>query len=94
MDVLRQGCIALIGHTISWLTLEKSKTSLDVNIGGVQLRSPRVGIERVIGLIVTRLVKGTQIVPDLGYVGVQTNGARVCVECVPVLVDLIVENTN
>ena len=38
--------------------------------------------------------QGTKIVPDLGDVRVQPDGARVGVERVPILIDLIVEHTN
>lgn len=38
--------------------------------------------------------QSSEVVPDLRDVGVQANGARVSIECIPILVNLVVENTN
>ena len=94
VNVLWKRSIALVWQTGGRLTLQQSQTSLDVNIGGVELCGSGVGIERVVGLVVTRLVQSTKIVPNLGDVWVQTNGAGVSVKSIAVLVDLVVQDTN
>jgi len=94
MNVLWKRSVALVWQTGGRLTLQQSQTSLDVNIGGVKLGGSGVGIERVVGLVVTRLIQSTKIVPNLGDVWVQTNGARVSVKSIAVLVDLVVQDAD
>jgi hypothetical protein len=76
------------------LALEKLQTSLDVNVGWVEIRSPAVSIESVGNLVVARLIQRTQIIPDLGDVWIQANGTRVSIKRIAVLIDLVVEDTN
>lgn len=35
-----------------------------------------------------------KVVPNLGDEGIQADRARVCIKCVPVLVDLVIEHTD
>lgn len=74
--------------------LEELQTSLDVNVRGVEVGSALVRVKRVGCLVVARLVQGSKIVPNLRDVGVEPDGARICVQCVTVLVDLVVQHTN
>lgn len=41
-----------------------------------------------------RSYQSAQVVPDLGNVWIEANGARVRVECIAVLVDLVIENSD
>ena len=45
-------------------------------------------------MVVAGLVEGAEIEPDLGYVGINADGAGVGIECVAVLVYLEVEDTD
>lgn len=45
-------------------------------------------------LFTTTTYQCTKIVPNLGDVGIQTNGTRVCIKSVTVLIDLVVQNTD
>jgi len=94
MHILGKRCASLVRKTVGRLSLEQSKTRLDVDVGGIKVSGPRVCVERITSLVVARLVKRTKIVPDLRNVGVETNGTRVRVKRVTVLVDLVVEDTN
>jgi len=70
------------------------QAGFDVRVLRVELRSPLVGIKCVADLVVAGLVQSTQVVPNLRDKGIQANSPRVCVEGIPILVDLIVEHTN
>lgn len=65
-----------------------------MDVGWVQVSSSSVCVERVASLVVARLVQGAKVVPDLGNVGIQTNGTRVSVKRVSVLIDLVVEHAD
>jgi len=60
----------------------------------VELCSSGVRVERIIGLVVTRLVECAKIIPNFRYVRVQADCARVSVESIAVLIDLVIQNTN
>jgi hypothetical protein len=76
------------------LALEQLQTSLDVDVAGIKISGATVRVERVGNLVVARFVQSAQIVPDLRDVWVQADSTRIGVERIPVLVDLVVENTN
>lgn len=76
------------------LALEQLQTSLDVDIAGIKISGATVRVKRVGNLVVARFVQSAQIVPDLRDVWVQADSTRIGVERIPVLVDLVVENTN
>jgi len=61
-----------------------------MHIRRVKFCSPAVSVKGVIRLVVARFVKSTQVIPDLGDVGVQADGARISVQSIAVLVDLVV----
>jgi hypothetical protein len=65
-----------------------------VLVGGIQLGGALVGIESVVGLVVARLVQRAKVIPHLGDVGIEADGPGVSVQSIPVLVDLVVENTD
>lgn len=90
VDILRQGSARLIGKTIGGLTLKQCQTCLDVDIGGIEISSPGVCVECIACLVVARLVKRAKVVPNLRDIGVKSDGARVCVKRIAVLVDLVV----
>jgi hypothetical protein len=92
--VLRKWCASLVGQTVGRLTLEERKPGFDVHVGRIELSSSRVGIQGVVGLVVARLVQGTEIVPDLRDVGVEADGPRVSIQSITILVDLIVQHTD
>jgi hypothetical protein len=95
MDVLglRSGSVVLLSRARQ-LALEQLQASLDVDIGRVKICGASVGVKRIGDLIVARFVQCAQIVPNLGDVGVQTDGTGVGIEGVTVLVDLVVEDTD
>lgn len=84
----------MVGKAIGGLTLKQCQTCLDVDVGGIEISSPGVCIECIACLVVARLVKRAKVVPDLRDVGVESDGARVCIKRIAVLVDLVVKNTN
>lgn len=84
----------MVGKTIGRLTLKQCQARLDVDVGGIKVSGPSVCVERIACLVVAGLVQRTKVVPDLGDVRVEANGARVRVKRVAVLVDLVVKNTN
>jgi len=75
------------------LHTEQLETLLDVVVVGIEVSSLGVGVERVTQLI-ARLVQCAQIVPHLAQVWVETDRPAVRVQCVTVLVDLVVEDTD
>jgi hypothetical protein len=76
------------------LALEQLQTSFDMDVGRIKVRRSAIRIQGVGGLIVARLVEGAQIIPHFRNVGVESDGARVSVERIAVLIDLVVENTD
>lgn len=94
MNVLWQGGGILCWQTVRRLSFQQSKACLDMYVGRVQIGRPRVGIESIAGLVVTRLVQGTEIIPDLGDVGIQADGARIGVQSISILIDLVVKHAN
>ena len=84
----------MVWQTGGGLPLQQCQTSLDMNIGRIKLCGSSVGVERVVGLVVTGLIQSTKVVPHLRDVWVQPNGARVGVQSIAVLVDLVVQDTN
>jgi len=94
MHILWKRCAGLVRKTVGGLSLKQRQTRLDVNVGRIKISSPSVRIECITCLVVARLVQRTQVIPDLGDVRVETNGTRVRVKRVAVLVNLVVENTD
>jgi hypothetical protein len=94
MHILGKRRAGLVGKTVGRLSLEQSKTRLDVNVGGIKVSSPRVCVESVASLVVAGLVERTKVIPNLRNVRVEADGTRVRVKRVAVLVDLVVEHTN
>lgn len=94
VHVLGKRCAGLVRKTVCGLSLEQSKTGLDVDVGGIKISGPSVCVERITCLVVAGLVQRAKIVPNLRNVRVEANGARVRVKRVAVLVDLVVEDTN
>jgi hypothetical protein len=74
--------------------LQKLQAVLDRSVAGVKLGSAGIGVNGIGNLVVARLVERTQIVPHFRNVRVQADGARVGVERVAVLVDLVVQHTD
>lgn len=73
---------------------ELLEASNNVGVVGVKLNCMLVSVERIIDLVIAGLVKGAQIVPHLGNIGVDSNGSKVRVERVSKLIDLVIQNTN
>jgi hypothetical protein len=94
VNVLRYRSVALVRGTCWSLTvLKELQTSLDVDIGRVEISRTLVRVQCVGSLIVARLVQGSQIVPDLWNVGVQTDSTRVRIKRISVLVDLVIQHS-
>lgn len=94
VNILGQRRASLVREAVGGLSLQQSQASLDVNIRRVKVSSPSVCIQGVACLIVARLIQRTKIIPDLGNVGVEANGTRVCIKRVTVLIDLVIQHTN
>lgn len=60
----------------------------------VKFGSSLVGVQSITDLVITAFIQRAQVVPNLANVRVQSDGPGVCIECVAVLVDLVVEYTN
>jgi len=57
---------ALVGYTSGCLAiLEELQTSLDMDIGGIEVRCTLIGVQCIGSLIVTRLVQCTKVIPNL-----------------------------
>lgn len=62
---------ALVGYTSGCLAiLEELQTSLDMNIGGIEVRCTLIGVQCIGSLIVTRLVQCTKVIPHFRNVRV------------------------
>lgn len=51
-------------------------------------------VHKMVGCKTDDTHKSAKIIPDLGDVGIQSDGTRVSIQCVAILVDLVVENTD
>jgi hypothetical protein len=91
IDWARRGWERRVGRSGG---LEHAETLLDGGISGVELGGARVGVDRVGDLVVARLVETSQVVPHLADVRVESDCARVGVERVTILVDLVVEHAD
>lgn len=95
MNVLGHRSGALVGLASCCLpVLEQLKTRLDVYVGGIQIGCTLVGIQRIGRLVVARFVQCSKVVPNLTDVWIESNGARVRIERVTVLIDLVVKHTD
>lgn len=56
VDILWQGSASLVWQTVRRLPLKQREPSLDVDIVRVEISCPSIGIQRVAGLVVARLV--------------------------------------
>lgn len=74
--------------------LKHAETLFDALVCRIELCRPRVRIDRIGDLVVARLVQASQVVPDLADIRVKADRARVRVESISVLVDLVVEHTD
>ena len=73
---------------------EFAKTGGDDGVAGIEGEGALVGVDSVRHLVVARLVKGAEVEPDFGEVGVDSDRARVGVEGVVELVDVVVEDAD
>lgn len=73
---------------------EQLEPGLDVRVARVELGRSLVGVKRIVDLVVAALIQSAQVIPNLRYEWVQTNGTRIRVQGVSVLVDLIIEHAN
>ena len=74
--------------------LEDTDTLLDRSIAGIQISSPRVCVDCVGDLVVAGLVEASQIVPHFRNIRVESDGTRVSVESISILVDLEVKHAD
>lgn len=80
--------------SIALRILEQRETALDREIGWVEIGSPGIRVDGIVDLIVARLVKASEVEPDFADERVESDSARVGIQRVSVLVDLVVEHTN
>lgn len=66
----------------------------DMRITGVELGSACVSVDSIRDLVVATLVQRTQIEPDFGDVGIDSDGTGVGIKGVTELVDVVIENTD
>ena len=66
----------------------------DSAVSGVELCSPRVGVDGIPYLVVAALVEATEIKPDLGDVRVDADSPRVSVQGIAILINLEVQDAN
>jgi hypothetical protein len=93
MDILWCGC--RWGRTAASLDiLEQGQPLLDVGVVRVKFQSTDVCVDRVVDLVVARLVQCAEIVPNLADVWVKADRTRVGIQSVSVLIDLIVKNAD
>ena len=60
----------------------------------IQLRRSSIGVDGVGNLVVAALVQTPEIEPNLRDIGIDANSPGISVQCIPVLVDLEVQNTD
>lgn len=65
-----------------------------MRVVGIQFSSSLVSIQGIANLVVARLIQGAKVVPNLRDKGVESDGPRVGIQGVAILVDLIVQDTN
>ena len=70
------------------------QASADERIRGVELEGALIGVDGVGHLIVARFVERSEIEPDFGEVGVNSDRARVGVQSVVELIDVVVEDSD
>jgi hypothetical protein len=70
------------------------QAGLDMGILRIQVGGPLVSIQSIVDLVVARLVKSSQVIPDFADIRIKSDGSRVSIKCVPVLVDLVVEHSD
>lgn len=93
MNILWSRC--RVTHVARRLTtLQKLQSSFYMDVRRIEFRCPLIGIQRVIRLIIARLVQRSKVVPNFGNVWVKTYRAGVRIQSVPVLVNLVVKHTN
>ena len=88
---------------------QQLQSSFDVGVGGVKLSCSGVGVKSICGLVVARLIldrsdkvksltsktyQGAKVVPDFRDVRIEADCPGICVKCIPILVDLVVENAD
>jgi len=81
-------------RVVSAAVTKELEPGLDMYVVGVKLSSPLIGVQSVVDLVIARLVQSAEVVPDLRYEGIETDGARVGVQSIPILVDLVIEDTD
>lgn len=94
VHILRQRSAGLVGKTIGRLALEQGETRLDVDVRRIKISCAGVRVKSVTGLVVAGLIKRAKVVPDFRDVRVEADGARIRVQCITVLVDLVVKHTD
>lgn len=73
---------------------EHAKPSLDGLIVGIEIGCSGIRVDGVADLIIAALIETSEIEPDFGDVRVDANGARVSVEGIAVLIDVVVEDAD
>jgi hypothetical protein len=73
---------------------QQLQTLCDNRVSRVEFRRSSICINGIRYLIVAAFVKAPKIEPNFGDIWIDTNGARVRVEGIPILVDLEVKHAN
>ncbi len=73
---------------------EQLETLLDLRVVGIEVGCALVRMDGVADLVVASFVQAAKVEPDFRDVRIETDGTRVGIQCIAVLVDLVVENTD
>jgi hypothetical protein len=65
-----------------------------VNIAWVKFGGTLICIKGVGRLVVARLVQCAEVVPNLRDIWIETDGTGICIQCIPILVNLVIENSD
>lgn len=65
-----------------------------MNVRGIKIGRTLIRVKRISRLIVARFVQCSKIIPNLGDVGVESDGTRIGVQSIAILIDLVVQHAN
>lgn len=94
MNILWWGRRVLVRDPRGLSISKQLKASFDVRVSGIKLCGSLIRIKSIVDLVVARFIQCTQIVPDLRNIWVQADSPTVCIQCIAVLINLVVENTD
>jgi hypothetical protein len=93
MDVLGPGS-SRQGTAIGLYISKQIEPLGDMRVARIQLCSPSIGVNGIGDLVVAAFIKRAKIEPDFGDIRVDPNGARVSVQGIAELIDVVIEDAN